>query len=70
MKKLEEMIKDIFGDGTKVARRMPVSGGDINRAYRLELSDGAVIFMKANAPERENLFSSEADGLEAIRKTE
>ena len=69
MKNLEEMIKDIFGSGITVANRMPVSGGDINRAYRLELSDGAVIFMKANAPERESLFNSEAAGLEAIRKT-
>ncbi len=46
---------------------MPVSGGDINDAYRLTLSDGRSVFMKANRMANPAFFQAEADGLEAIR---
>lgn len=66
---LNEAIKSQYGNGVTVLSRRPVAGGDINRAYALELSDGSRIFMKANNRDRENLFISEADSLEAIRST-
>lgn len=66
---LNEAIKSQYGNGVTVLSRRPVAGGDINRAYALELSDGSRIFMKANSRDRENLFISEADSLEAIRST-
>lgn len=47
----------------------PVSGGDINAAYRLTLQDGTRAFMKANRSVGPNFFRAEADGLEAIRAT-
>ena len=47
----------------------PVSGGDINDAYRLTLEDGTRVFMKANRSVSPAFFQAEADGLEAIRAT-
>lgn len=43
-----------------------VSGGDINRAYALTLSNGEKIFMKANVPENVRFFACEAHGLFAL----
>ncbi len=44
-----------------------MSGGDINRAYALHLSDGGRLFMKANRKENADFFRAEAEGLEALR---
>jgi fructosamine-3-kinase len=40
-----------------------VSGGDINDAYRVELSDGRIVFVKANARLTAQAFQAEARGL-------
>lgn len=56
--------------GTDVLRSIPVSGGDINDAYKLNLSDGRQIFMKVNRSSGSSFFQAEADGLEAIRATD
>ena len=55
--------------GTDVLRSIPVSGGDINDAYKLNLSDGRQIFMKVNRSVGLSFFQAEAEGLEAIRAT-
>ena len=47
----------------------PVYGGDINDAYKLALTDGRQVFMKANRSAGLSFFQAEADGLEAIRAT-
>ena len=52
-----------------LVRKTPVSGGDINRAYALEYSDGSVAFMKVNRKENIGFFRAEAEGLAAIEKT-
>lgn len=52
-----------------ILRCAPVSGGDINDAYKLTLSDGTSVFMKANRTASTAFFQAEADGLEAIRAT-
>ena len=69
MSSLKETIQNIFGSGAVVVRRTSAFGGDINRAYVLELSDGSKVFMKANSPKNIDFFVSEAAGLEAMRKT-
>ncbi len=46
-----------------------MSGGDINRAYALLLSDGSRMFMKANRRENADFFRAEAEGLEALKAT-
>lgn len=56
-----------FGAGLR--RISPVSGGDINDAFRLTLTDGTRVFMKANRTEKRAFFQAEADGLSAISDT-
>lgn len=69
MSNLNEIIKCKFGNAAAIKRRIPVSGGDINRAYALELSDGTKVFMKSNLRENKSFFKAESEGLEAMRKT-
>ena len=64
-----ESLERYFGKPIDICERRPVSGGDINRAYELILSDGGKVFMKANRKENADFFRAEAEGLEAIRQT-
>ena len=63
---LEEAIRAVFGSRARVESMSGVSGGDINRAYRLTLSDGTGVFMKSNATANLPFFTAEAEGLAAI----
>ena len=56
MNDLNETIRSLFGEMVSVKRRTPVSGGDINRAYALFLSDGSKLFMKVNRKENQDFF--------------
>ncbi|MBQ6455782.1 MAG: fructosamine kinase family protein [Mogibacterium sp.] len=69
MNRLDEVIKREFGAGISVLRRTPVSGGDINRAYALDLSGGNKVFMKANSRSNIGFFKAEAEGLAALKQT-
>lgn len=55
--------------GASLEARRSVGGGDINRAYRLTLSDRTELFAKANAPSLLPMFEAEAEGLAAMRAT-
>jgi len=66
---LSEAIADLYEAETSVITRQSVSGGDINRAFRLELSNGKTIFMKANRIGCRDFFRAEAQGLQAIKET-
>ena len=66
---LKEAVRYACGENVSITGRTPVSGGDINRAYALELSDGSRLFMKANRRENKDFFRAEAEGLSAIRQT-
>ena len=66
---LNQAIKTKYGNNISIISRKAVHGGDINSAHALELSDGTVIFMKSNTRERENLFISELNSLEAMKST-
>ena len=66
---LPETLEKCFGAGVSIEECRPVSGGDINRAYVLALSDGTRLFMKANRKENRDFFRAEAEGLEAMRMT-
>ena len=46
----------------------PVSGGDINAAFRVG-SDAGDLFVKTNDASRADMFAAEADGLRALRET-
>lgn len=55
--------------GSPIMGQRPVSGGDINQAWRLELADGRTVFMKSNSsPQAESMFRTEAGGLQALRE--
>lgn len=46
-----------------VRQSQPVSGGDIHRAYRVELDDGRRIFLKTSPDTPPGLFETEAEAL-------
>lgn len=64
------IIHRIFGEKTDISAVRPVSGGDINSAFLLLLSDGTRIFLKENRKENIDFFRAEAAGLDALRKTQ
>ncbi len=66
---LDSALYSLFGEGTKVERISRISGGDINQAYGLTLTDGTCIFMKTNTKANLSLFTEEAVGLTAIART-
>jgi fructosamine-3-kinase len=49
--------------GVAVRSSRPLSGGDINQAYALELGDGRTVFAKTNADAPTGMFTAEAAGL-------
>ncbi len=66
---LSAAITDLCGASVRITGKMPVSGGDINEAYALILSDRTRLFLKANRRENADFFRAEAEGLEAIEST-
>lgn len=64
---LNETLRDAFG--AELCRSDPVSGGDINNAFALTLSDGTRVFMKSNRAAAPDFFMAEAEGLAAMRAT-
>ncbi|MCR5487536.1 MAG: fructosamine kinase family protein [Lachnospiraceae bacterium] len=65
----EDAVRAACGDGITLRSARPVSGGDINGAYLLELSDGRELFLKTNRRENIGFFESEREGLLAIAET-
>ncbi|MBQ9495283.1 MAG: fructosamine kinase family protein [Treponema sp.] len=66
---LAHALASLFGNAVSVVHAEKLSGGDINKAYGLTLSNGTCIFMKANAKENAAFFTAEAAGLFAIAST-
>lgn len=54
--------------GATVRRATPVSGGDINEAFAVEIGDGRTVFVKCNARADAKMFAAEARGLEWLRE--
>ena len=63
---LDTAITTLFGDGLRIAGRRPIYGGDINRSYRLTLSDESDLFMKCNTVKNLSFFTAEAQGLATL----
>jgi len=53
----------------KLLKAQPLSGGDINTAYRLQ-AENVSFFVKLNTPERLAMFEAEAAGLQALAHTQ
>lgn len=68
-KNLNKAIENIFGESVRIEKKRPVFGGDINKAYALELSNGKTVFMKANTRMKLGIFQGEAESLDFIRQT-
>lgn len=66
---IDEALSALFGSGVTVSRKERISGGDINDAYGLTLTDGNRIFMKSNSVKNAPFFTAEAEGLCAIAGT-
>jgi fructosamine-3-kinase len=62
-------IESATGRPFKLQVAKPLSGGDINAAYRLQSEDRS-FFVKLNRPDRFAMFESEAAGLEALTQTQ
>lgn len=66
---LEDVIKDVFGNGATIIRKERIHGGDINDAYKINLSTGENIFIKTNSIKNAKFFTTESHGLQALRST-
>ncbi|MGZ5621700.1 MAG: fructosamine kinase family protein [Methylobacter sp.] len=64
-----QQIESATGQPFKLLKAQPLSGGDINAAYRLQ-SAYLSFFVKLNRPDRLSMFEAEAPGLEALAKTQ
>jgi fructosamine-3-kinase len=53
--------------GSDVVAADSVAGGDINDAFRVELSDGRTVFVKSHERAPTGMFAAEAAGLEWLR---
>jgi len=53
--------------GARVVAAEPVSGGDINEAFRVRLADERVVFVKTRGTPLPGMFVAEAAGLEWLR---
>lgn len=65
---LDGAITALFGPDVVLTGRQPVYGGDINRAFRLDLSNGEAVFIKENSLPKLSFFETEADGLQLLRQ--
>lgn len=66
---IKDALAALFGNNVKIAHSCKVSGGDINEAFSLKLTDGSHIFMKSNTKENIGFFTAEAMGLQAVAQT-
>ena len=62
---IDSAISSLFGPAITIVDRQRVSGGDINRAYRLGVSGGESVFLKCNRARLLGMFTAEAEGLKA-----
>ena len=66
---LIERLSVHLGTNVDIERQMPVGGGSINDAYRLDTNQGP-FFVKINSADRfPSMFEAEADGLKRLRAT-
>ncbi|BAL83132.1 hypothetical protein SELR_14240 [Selenomonas ruminantium subsp. lactilytica TAM6421] len=65
---LVDVIRQIYGEEVYITDRIGISGGDINDAYHLCLSNGENLFIKMNANAKDDFFAAEKTGLEALHK--
>ena len=65
---LADVIRQLYGEDVYITDKAEISGGDINDAYHLYLSNGENLFIKINANAKDDFFAAEKAGLEALHK--
>ena len=65
---LADVIRQLYGEEVYITDKAEISGGDINDAYHLYLSNGENLFIKINANAKDDFFAAEKAGLEALHK--
>lgn len=63
---ITEAITRATGSVFELARAVPVGGGDINQAFRLEGKNGTRYFVKLNDAARHAMFAAELAGLQRL----
>lgn len=66
---LSQALSSLYGKDIKLAHSFHVPGGDINKSYGMQLSNGKILFMKANEKANLELFKAEAFNLQTIKQT-
>ncbi len=66
---ITQQIESATQQPFKLAKALPLAGGDINAAYRLQ-ADNQSFFVKLNHPGRVAMFEAEAAGLQALAQTQ
>jgi protein-ribulosamine 3-kinase len=68
IEQLSERLSRHTGRSVDIEREVPVGGGSINDAYRLDTNEGR-FFVKVNSGDRfPSMFEAEADGLKRLRE--
>ncbi len=67
-KNLLKQIGQLLGENISTFNVSPVSGGDINSAYKFVTDTGKQFFVKVNSREFYNMFCQEEFGLQTIEK--
>lgn len=66
MPKMNELVKEIFGNSISIISSRTCGGGCINNSRIIELSDGKTVFLKSNSNKFRKMFAREAEGLELL----
>ena len=66
---LKEAVSLVCGTDAVIEKKQPVHGGDANDSFKLFLSNGRTLFLKANSLANEDFFRAEAEGIAAIKST-
>lgn len=68
--RLEFQLKEILGNDLKVNRMVPLFGGDINEAFRIECDDRDLCIKINRSKGLDDLFIKEAEGLKLLSKSD
>lgn len=67
MEEVQRELQRQAGAGVRIVQAVPVSGGSINRAWRVETTAGT-FFLKSRTDAPPGFFACEADGLRRLRE--
>lgn len=66
---LAKALSSLYGNDVRLAKSFHVPGGDINKAYGIQLVNGEILFMKANEKSNLDFFEKESLNIQTIANT-